>query len=314
MFAVLGTLLGARLGHVVFYQHEILTNNLWEIFKFWKQGLSSHGSAFGILLSMFFLVHKVQIRKGRIRFINRFSPENSYLKIMDRFVIGIAIGAVFIRVGNLVNSEIIGKPTQSNYGIVLLNPFTDKLMHTLPFVEHVAYAYSGSDFAPGYPNLDISVTFKNRPYYEKRIEAGIQRHLIKMLPSDPGDYESIFNPKGRDLKFNINRNKGAKTLVFSAVGVSRHPSQLYEAATLFLIFLILFGIWKFKGTQIKEGSILGWFLVLLFSLRFAQEYLKENQVMMERSMPLNFGQLLSLPFIIFGLILVVTGSSIKLRS
>ena len=54
-------------------------------------------------------------------------------------VIVIALGAVFIRFGNFVNSEIIGKPTASNYGVIQLNPFTDKLKQTLPFVEAATY-------------------------------------------------------------------------------------------------------------------------------------------------------------------------------
>lgn len=307
--AVLGTLFGARLGHVVFYQRELLETDFLELFKFWKAGLSSHGTAFGILLAVFLFVYRIRFTRFRLTLVDRFRPENNYFQIMDRLVIGIALGAVLIRIGNLINSEIIGIPTETNYGIILLNPFTEELKRTLPFVKEVSYRYVGNDYAPGYPNLSISISFKNQPYFEERIKAGVQRHFLKMLPNSPTSYQSIFNPLGSQLDYKLLRNRESYTLSFMAVGVARHPSQLYEAVALFLVFLVLFGLWKLKGTKLVDGHILGWFLVILFSIRFAQEFLKENQVVFEKNMVFNMGQILSVPLIALGLFLLFSRKS-----
>jgi len=99
-------------------------------------------------------------------------------------------------------------------------------------------------------------------------------------------------------------------IVFKKVdAVPRHPGQLYEAALYLLIFLTLQSFDK-RVIDRQHGFIFGLFLILLFSARFITEFWKENQVPFEDSLPLNMGQLLSLPFIALGIILVITKSRI----
>ena len=86
--------------------------------------------------------------------------------------------------------------------------------------------------------------------------------------------------------------------------VPKHPTQIYEAICYLIIFVILICLYYKKYTMLKPGFILGLFLILLFSSRFFIEFLKENQVSFEDKMPLNMGQILSLPFIILGIYLV----------
>jgi phosphatidylglycerol:prolipoprotein diacylglycerol transferase len=87
--------------------------------------------------------------------------------------------------------------------------------------------------------------------------------------------------------------------------IPRHPTQLYEAFSYLLIFVILYFLYQSKISQKGNGLIFGCFLVLLFTARFCIEYFKENQESFENQMPINMGQLLSIPFITIGLILIV---------
>jgi prolipoprotein diacylglyceryl transferase len=86
--------------------------------------------------------------------------------------------------------------------------------------------------------------------------------------------------------------------------VPKHPTQIYEAICYLLIFLILIYLYYKKYAKLKPGFFLGLFLILLFSSRFCIEFLKENQVGFEDKMPLNMGQILSIPFVVLGIYLV----------
>ncbi|MAP79957.1 MAG: prolipoprotein diacylglyceryl transferase [Aequorivita sp.] len=107
IYMVVATLLGARLGHVIFYQPELFAQDPLSIllpistvpeFEFTGfQGLASHGAAIAILIAMYYYTKNV-IKKP-------------FLWIMDRIVIAVAAGGVFVRIGNFMNSEIIGKPS-----------------------------------------------------------------------------------------------------------------------------------------------------------------------------------------------------------
>ena len=127
IYIVLGTLIGARLGEVFFYNWEYFQNNLIEIFLPIKKdpnssmlfgiidgfkfvgyrGLASHGATIGIITSMF-------IYKKKFKY-------DSVLWIFDRIVVPIAIGGMFVRIGNFFNSEIVGNYTGTNFGIVFSN-------------------------------------------------------------------------------------------------------------------------------------------------------------------------------------------------
>lgn len=305
VYMILGTVLGARIGHIIFYNPEVLSINFLELFKFWKSGLASHGAAIGVLVAMSFYSYEFKINQFKIKVKDRLKQGNNYLQIMDRIVIGVALGACLVRVGNFVNSEIIGKPTKSNYGVILLNPFSDKLKQDLPFVEAVVYKKTELSMLTGYPKLNITVHFKNQKYYEQRIRSGVDRLLLRSMPIKEGAYSHVINPKGSKLKYTFTRTNNDFYLNYEAVGVARHPVQLYESLTCFLLFIILFWVWYKKRTTLQPGILLGVFLVILFSMRIVHEHFKENQVSFENEMALNMGQLLSIPFIVFGIFLLL---------
>lgn len=113
IYTVLATMIGARLGHVLFYQSELIKEDFFSIFLPFSfkngieftgfQGLASHGAAIGIITGMYLYRRKYKYK--------------SLIWILDRIVISVAIGGVFIRIGNFINSEIIGKITDSNLGV-----------------------------------------------------------------------------------------------------------------------------------------------------------------------------------------------------
>lgn len=122
MYVVIATIIGARLGEVFFYSWDYYQNHLLEIllpisenpkesmlFGMIKgyefigfRGLASHGAAIGIVLAMYFYIKKYKYK--------------SLMWILDRIVIPVASGAAFVRIGNLMNSEIVGKVTNSDIG------------------------------------------------------------------------------------------------------------------------------------------------------------------------------------------------------
>lgn len=197
MYILLGTIIGARLGHCLFYEPGYYLLNPIEILKVWRGGLASHGGAIGILTAIWLFARKYK---------------TPYLWLLDRLTIVAAISGVFIRLGNLFNSEIYGHQTDLPWGFIFV--------------------------------LNNEV-------------------------------------------------------------VPKHPTQIYEALAYLLIFGLLYVYYIKKDGKPYAGLISGVFLILLFSARFFIEYVKEVQVEFEEGMRLVMGQILSLPFIIAGILLLL---------
>lgn len=205
-YIFIGAFAGARLGHCLFYEPAYYLQNPLEIvlpikkvgdsFAFIGfQGLASHGGLIGIILAIFLYAIKTKI---------------NFLWIMDRVALSSAVAAALIRIGNLMNSEVYGKPTNGNWGFV----------------------FERDDMIP------------------------------------------------------------------------RHPTQLYEALSYLVIFVILLFIYKSEKIEKKNGFLAGLLLIMLFSARFFIESFKENQVAFEDGMAINMGQILSIPAILIGLLLI----------
>lgn len=86
--------------------------------------------------------------------------------------------------------------------------------------------------------------------------------------------------------------------------VPKHPTQLYESITYFIIFLVCFFVYRKKDGKLRPGVLFGWWLIALFGMRFLIEFIKEEQVDFERGMALDMGQWLSLPLIAGGIVLL----------
>ena len=199
-YMIIGTIVGARLGHVFFYEPSWYLAHPLKILQVWEGGLASHGAAIGIIISLLIFSY---VRK------------KPFLWVMDRIVIVTALAGFLIRMGNLMNSEIYGLPT------------------TLPW---------GFEF------------------------------IRSTTPS-----EGL---------------------------VPRHPTQIYEGLSYLAIFFLLLWYYYRKEGKPAHGFLFGLFLILVFGVRFFIEFVKEPQVGFERGLTLNMGQMLSIPFVIAGIILV----------
>lgn len=136
LYMVGGTLIGARLGEVFFYNWDYFQNNLLEIIlpvkiteDGWKfvgfRGLASHGAVIGILSALFLYTKKYNYA--------------SMLWLLDRIAITVAFGGVFIRIGNFFNSEIVGKYTGSSFGVVFQNNGETLPRHPVQLYESLGY-------------------------------------------------------------------------------------------------------------------------------------------------------------------------------
>ena len=90
--------------------------------------------------------------------------------------------------------------------------------------------------------------------------------------------------------------------------IPRHPAQLYESLSYLVLFFILYAFWNRYKSQTPRGMLLGLWLIGTFGMRFLFEYLKENQVAFENNLPLNMGQILSIPAVLLGVFLVFRSS------
>ena len=137
VYMVISTLLGARLGEVFFYNLDYFQNHLLEILLPIKEnadggysfigfrGLASHGAAIGILTGIFVF--------------QRLNPFKPLIWILDRLTIPVAIGGFFVRTGNFFNSEIVGKYTGSNFGVVFQN--RGEILPRYPAQMYEAFGY-----------------------------------------------------------------------------------------------------------------------------------------------------------------------------
>lgn len=200
-------LIGARLGHCIFYEpgYYLTGEHWWEMIVpvdsaghfTGYQGLASHGASIGILVGFWLY--------------SRNKHMNAWW-VLDRFVIVVALGGAFIRLGNLMNSEIWGYETTMPWGFV----------------------------------------------FERDHSAGM---------------------------------------------VPRHPSQLYEAICYLILFAVCLLIYRKKEGKMRVGTMFGWWLVALFTIRLLLEFTKVPSV--DKICGLAMGQVLSIPFILFGVAMVI---------
>lgn len=254
VWTVLATLFGARLGQILFYdENNYFRNHPLEMFlpirenegstllgfiHGWEftgfQGLASHGAAIGIIIAMYFYNKKILHR--------------SVLWILDRIVIPVASGAVFVRIGNLMNSEIIGHETTSVFGIRFLQDQISK-------------------------NDAVKATGISNP-------------------------AAAYNAIATDPNFSY---------ILRAVS-PKHPTQLYEAFCYVFVFATLYFLYWKTNARLKSGFLFGLFLVLLFTIRFVVEFVKESQGGFEKEVlngVFSTGQLLSIPLVIVGFFFII---------
>jgi len=195
LYVAAGTVIGARLGHCLFYDPAFYLSHPWKILAIWEGGLASHGGGLGVLIAVYLYCRKYSV---------------SYLWLMDRISITVALAGSFIRLGNLFNSEILGKAAEAPWAIIF-----------------------------------------------QRVDS-----------------------------------------------VPRHPVQVYESMSYAIVFVITFLVYKFYSDKLRNGFIVGLTIVLLVSARIVMEFFKTPQAHYETGLDLSVGQLLSIPYLIAGCVLI----------
>ena len=214
IYCFLGILIGARLGHCIFYQPDYFLTSWKGVVEMflpihfnpdgsWKmtgyEGLASHGGTLGLILALLLYVRRLKV---------------PLWTVLDNIAIATGITACFIRLGNLMNSEIIGKVTDVPWAFIF-----------------------------------------------ERVDQ-----------------------------------------------VPRHPGQLYEAIAYAIYFIICIILYRRRPDLVGTGFFFGFCLFFIFTFRFFIEYTKEIQEAFEAGMPLDMGQLLSIPFILVGAWFMVKGT------
>jgi phosphatidylglycerol:prolipoprotein diacylglycerol transferase len=210
IYGMIGIIAGARLGHCLFYEPSYYLSHPLEMIlpitfppgggiKFTGyQGLASHGGVLGLIIALYYYSRKTK---------------HSMIDTIDLIAVVSGLSFGFIRLGNFMNSEIIGMPTPKTWGVI---------------------------------------------------------------------FERVDN-------------------------LPRHPAQLYEAISYFIIFAFMMILYKKRRDKLKNGFFFGLGSVLFFTTRFVIEFVKEDQVGFEEGMTFNMGQLLSLPYIAVGIGFIIYG-------
>jgi prolipoprotein diacylglyceryl transferase len=178
---LIGTIVGARLGHCLFYQPDYYLGS-WEgfveIFKPWKGGLASHGGAIGVLLAVWW-------------YVARYGKKNSFdmLWLLDRLVITVAFAGCLIRLGNLFNSEIYGCQTDLPWGFIFERRGETVPKHPTQLYEALSYLILGF--------ILLLLYYKKNKKYYRGFLFGLffigcfgMRFLIEFIKEDQVDFEA----------------------------------------------------------------------------------------------------------------------------
>jgi phosphatidylglycerol---prolipoprotein diacylglyceryl transferase len=307
IYMVIATVIGARLGHVLFYEPERYLSNPIDIIKVWEGGLASHGAAIGILLVLWIYARKkVNIMSDDGKSVLRVDrrPNQNYLQTLDRIVILVALTGAMIRFGNFMNSEIIGKPTNSDFGVVFARNVTEVLKSD-GSISHVNYVQQDTAAnANGNQPIKILLEFEGGTNSYDEYAQYVEGRVNSALSYSPYVVEHIDQPGY--LKYELSQDEANKYYaIVSTFAIPRHPAQLYESISCVILFAFLFWIWTKHKDKLAEGRLFGIFLIWCFGLRFVFEFLKKNQVDFENDLAFNMGQLLSIPLVLVGIYVLI---------
>lgn len=309
IYMIIATIIGARLGHVLFYQPmDYLTHPL-RILNLREGGLASHGGGLGIFFALWlFSKYRFNIKEGSIKhlFFIKHNRGYSYPQILDRIAIVVALTGTLIRMGNFTNSEIIGKPTHADWGVVFVRSATDAFTYDpngTGWIEAVDYSKDDSrTLENGHVPIFVNITFKKIAKDEAVVNSFVNSAIKNVLSRNT---KHFYEPRNEPINYTLKQVNGQYIAKVATWGVARQPSQLYESASSFIIFLFLFYVWSRKKIDTPPGLLFGLLMSIMFTLRFLYEFTKENQVAFEDHMTLNMGQWLSIPFVLTGLLMIV---------
>ena len=293
MYVMVGTVLGARLGHVLFYDFADYIKNPISILYVWEGGLASHGAVIGNITAIYLWSRKFK---------------KATLWTLDRVVITIAIAGALIRTGNFMNSEIYGDPTGTTSGVVFANSSTNSFIKNNGIASITTdKSDSQAKLEAGQVPLELTVKFDNSIQQEDIAKDIVENYLIYNFKISSHIRENIIINEGEEVDYKITKEGKNYVAQIPVIGIPRYPTQIYEAAAYVAIFLLLMYMYFKKGMGNNNGVIFGTFLVTIFGFRFLVEFFKANQSAFEEGLALNMGQILSIPCVLIGLYFIVKG-------
>ena len=292
LYMVIATIVGARIGHCLFYDPVYYLSNPLKILYIWEGGLASHGAAISIILGMVIYSRKVN---------------ETFFWVMDRIVIVVCLAGAFIRTGNFMNSEILGLPTESDNGVVFAKSVNDILKFRFDGrVEDITFHKREGKLTENGVPITIRLKYGEGVGVDEMSENTYYKSNVKSyIMGYEGIRNHIYEDPNEELDYKIFKNNNQYYAEIYTIGIPRHPAQMYEALYCLLLFVTLLSLWYFKRESLKDGFIFSIFMIVLWSLRIIDELFKENQVDWEADIPLNMGQWLSIPMIILGIIIFI---------
>ena len=200
-----------------------------------------------------------------------------------------------------MNSEMIGKPTKSNFGVIFVAAKTQHIKDRIPAINSISIINDNQYTKDNYPVLTLEIKLKEH-IINKAIAESIFKKNIKPLLLKKQKLPNLIAPPNTPIE--IKKSKQGYLGYFKMKGIIRHPSQLYEAGICVITFLLLLTIWGMRKEHTPSGLIWGIFLLVIFGSRIPQELIKENNVAFGNGFLLNQGQYLSLPFVMLGIYLI----------
>lgn len=290
-YMVAATIIGARLGHCLFYNPSFYLSNPIEILKVWEGGLASHGGAIGILVAIYLFCKKYDYQ---------------YLWVLDRMVIVVALTGALIRTGNLFNSEMEGTLTNSNFGIIYARATYDLINYNEDIIDDIDFEKGGeleSDQSGVVP-ITIRITYeddygfgvKDKLFIENQLAGSLNRYIEVVQHVSLGE---------GPIKYRQLEEDGSTIIEIAALGKIRHAGQMYEATYCILLMVVLYWLWDKKRQVLPRGFNFALFMIVLWSLRFVDEFFKMNQEAFEEDLVLNMGQILSIPLTLAGVVIMV---------
>ena len=307
-YLVVAVFIGARLGHVIFYQPQLWAKPLGIFLPLdFKPslhltslvGFSSHGAVVGILVALWLYSRKKK-------------ETHYFLYVLDRVSILTVLIAAFILPGSFLNSEVKGKPTNTAFGTVFTKPITKGILQ-LPCcimrnpggknpLNKVIATKENKEPARtenGHHSVALYLFFKSGTVgkvVDEFMVGDVKTYLYdkSQLVYESGEeplHYAIFNEPNGDFEVRVR-----------TIGIARHPVQLYESFSSLLLFAFLFWYWYTDKSTLSSGRLFGVSMIVFWSIRFMFEFLKNDQSSFMVGLGINKGQTLCMPLILIGVV------------
>ncbi len=313
---LIGAVLGARLIYVTLIDSDILFNKPAQIlfpFEFNRGIKFVGGSQFSMLGSLVGVI-LVLLIYAKVK-------SKSFLWTLDKGFLLLLVALVFLRAGNLFQSEYIGKPTDSPLGILFVNKVEESLqklpccamrnpdgenpLDTVKIRNGNQMLHTGV----GYHPLIIYLFFK-----DGATEQLVNEFLIGDVKTLLFDLSQlIYEPGTEPLHYTIFVEGAANNYMtrIQTIGITRHPLQLYEAVAFLILFIFIIWYWNKNYSQLQPGRIAAILITSITTIHFLIEFLNNITRPLSKAIPLTTDQYLCIPILIFGIVLLMKSAKAK---